>query len=237
VLVKSFHTQAAISGAMSLIGPQTVVMSLQNGLGHEDILSNIVGKERVIAGKTYVGGLLTSPGHVTSGVLGKETIIGELNGAITSRIQKIAEEFNKAGLHTQISDNIYGVMWDKLLVNVATGALSAITKLSYGDLYRIPEVSKTAVNAVAEAMEVAKANHIELKTNNPIDAWEKARAGLPPEFKASMLQSIEKGSITEIDFINGAVVNWGKKLNIETPINTAMVGCIKGIESALGLKF
>ena len=80
VLVKSFHTEEAIKQCLNLLGPRTMVLSLQNGLGHEEVLARIVGKERVIAGKTYIGGVLSAPGHAVAGVRGKETIIGELDG-------------------------------------------------------------------------------------------------------------------------------------------------------------
>src|SRR3954453_15503817 len=81
VLVKSFHTRQAVEGAAGVIGSDTAVMSLQNGLGHEDIIADVVGRERVLAGKTYVGGVFLGPGHVRSGVAGKETVIGELDGS------------------------------------------------------------------------------------------------------------------------------------------------------------
>jgi 2-dehydropantoate 2-reductase len=233
VLVKSFHTATAMQGATSLVGPDTVVLSLQNGLGHEDILADIVGRDHVLAGKTYVGGVMLSPGRILAGTQGKETYIGELDGRLTSRAQRIAEVFSHAGLLTHVSDNIMGTMWDKLLVNVATGALSGITRLNYGDLYKIAPVKATAIAAVQEAMDVARAHHVQLSCTQAHDAWVKAAEGLPYEFKTSMLQSLEKGSITEIDFINGAVVRWGERCDVPTPVNATLVACIKGIESTL----
>jgi 2-dehydropantoate 2-reductase len=230
VLVKSFHTRDAITGAMALIGEHTAVLSLQNGLGHEDILAEVVGRQRVLAGKTYVGGVMLAPGHIISGVAGKHTHIGELDGHRSERVFAIAAEFNRAGLATTVSDNIVGTMWDKLLVNVATGALSGITGLSYGALYAVPEIEATALAAVTEAMAIARAAGVALEFTRPEQAWQRAAEGLPPEFKASMLQSLEKGSITEIDFINGAVVRWGARHQVPTPVNAALVACIKGIE-------
>lgn len=230
VLVKSFHTEAAMRGAMELIGPETLVLSLQNGLGHEDVLADIVGGHRVLAGKTYVGGVMRSPGHIESGVAGKATYIGELDGQITSRATAIAETFNAAGLATTVSANIVGTMWDKLLVNVATGALTGITGLTYGQLYEEPLLKTTALAAVAEAMAVARAAGVTLSTTDPERPWTLAGEGLSPAFKTSMLQSLEKGSITEIDFINGAVVRWGKRHGVPTPVNATLVACIKGIE-------
>lgn len=233
VLVKSFHTQEAITSATSLVGPHTVVLSLQNGLGHEDVLAEVVGREKVVAGKTYAGGVMLGAGHIIRGTEGKETHIGELDGQVSERVQHIAAVFNAAGLLTHISDNIMGTMWDKLLVNVATGALSGITHLSYGDLYQVPEVKACALAAVKEAIDVAQASGIRLSVTDPEAPWTKAAVGLPPEFKASMLQSLEKGSVTEVDYVNGAVVRWGLQCGVPTPVNRTLVACLKGIERGL----
>ena len=216
VLVKSFHTEEAMRASTNLLRAGTMVMSLQNGLGQEDVLAEIVGKANVIAGKTYVGGMMAGPGRVIAGVEGKETIIGELDGRTTPRIRDVAETFNSANLKTHVTDNILGAMWDKLLINVAAGALSGITGLNFGNLYDLPEVKETAIEAVAEAMKVASALGIMLETKNPRDAWIKASAGLPFDFKPSVLQSLEMGMITEIDFINGAVVRAGRGAGIPT---------------------
>jgi 2-dehydropantoate 2-reductase len=233
VLVKSFHTEEAMRSAVSLLGPQTVVLSLQNGLGHEDVLANIVGRDKLLAGKTYVGGSQLAPGHVIAGTRRKLTLIGELDGGVSARADAVAAVFNAAGLDTTVSDNIIGAIWDKLLVNVATGALSGITRLPYGELYQVPEVEACAVAAVTEAMAVARACGLRLSIAEPVDAWRMAGAGLPFEFKTSMLQSLEKGSVTEIDYINGAVVQQGARYGISTPVNQTLVAAIKGIEKSL----
>jgi 2-dehydropantoate 2-reductase len=233
VLVKSFHTREVMTSARPIVGDHTLVMSLQNGLGHEDVLAEVVGRARVLAGKTYTGGVMLAPGHIMVGTEGKETLIGELDGSLSERVQRIAAVFNGAGLITTVSQNILGTMWDKLLVNVATGALSAITRLPYGALYQVPEVEACAIAAVAETIAVAQASGIQLQTTDPRAPWVKAAAGLPYEFKASMLQSLEKGSVTEIDFVNGAVVCQGAKCGVPTPVNQALVACVKGIERGL----
>jgi len=230
VLVKSFHTREAMLSARPVVGEQTAVLSLQNGLGHEDILADVVGAARVLAGKTYVGGVLLGPGRIMASTQGKRTYIGELDGSISQRVTAIADEFERAGLPTTVSDNIVGTMWDKLLINVATGALSGITGLPYGGLYAVPEIEACALAAVAEAMAVADRAGVRLSIRQPHDAWALAADGLPAEFRTSMLQSIEKGSVTEIDFINGSVVRAGARHKVPTPVNQALVAAIKGIE-------
>ena len=230
VLVKSFHTRAAIESAGAIIGKDTMVMSIQNGLGHEEILAEVVGRERVLAAKTYVGGVFLGPGHIISGSKDKQTYIGELDGRLTMRLQAVVDEFNRAGLLATASTNIYGTMWDKLLVNVATGALCAITRLPYGGLYSVPEVESCALAAVAEGIAVARTNHIKLTSEEPEYFWQLAAEGLPADFKTSMLQSLEKGEPTEVDFINGSVVRWGARSAIPTPVNQTLLACTKGIE-------
>ncbi|MDE2613324.1 MAG: ketopantoate reductase family protein [Burkholderiales bacterium] len=230
VLVKSYDTRAAIASARGLVGGHTAVLSLQNGLGHEEVLAEVVGRDRVLAGKTYVGGVMLAPGRILVGRAGKETLIGELDGRVSPRALAIRDAFQRAGLTLTVSENIVGTMWDKLLVNVATGALSGITRLTYGELYRLPEVEACAVAAVAEAMAVARAGGVALATREPRDAWIKAAEGLPADFRTSMLQSLEKGAPTEIDDINGAVVRAGRRCGVATPVNQTLVAAIKGIE-------
>lgn len=230
VLVKSVDTRTAIEAAQAVIGSETTVLFLQNGLGHEDILADVVGWKCVLAGKTYVGGVLTAPGFVTTSVQGKLTLIGERDGSLSTRVQRIADAFNAAGLQTSISRDIYSAIWDKLLINVATGALTAITRLSYGELYQSADLKATALAAVNEAVQVAAAHGIRLSVPDAETAWNMASAGLPDSFKTSMLQSIEKGQRTEIDFINGAVVNWGTRKQIATPVNSTLVTLVNGLK-------
>lgn len=235
VLVKSFATKTAVQQLKetSVIGPETMVMSLQNGLGNEETIAEVIGAENVISGKTYVGGRLLEPGYVSAGVKGKWTYIGELTGEITPRINKVCEEFNKAGLLCEVSDNIKGLIWDKLLINVAAGALCGITRLPYGPLYEEEYIKATAVAAIQEGIDVAKAAGVKLKSEDPEYPWYAASEGLPGTFKTSILQSLELNRPTEIDFINGSVVEWGKKFGIPTPVNQTLVTCVKGIEKFL----
>jgi 2-dehydropantoate 2-reductase len=230
VLVKSFGTRAAIEKALPIIGENTLVLSLQNGLGNEEIIMEVVGPERVIGGKTYAGGVFLGPGEVIAGTINKLTVIGEMDGRVTERIKNVAAALTAHGLMTEISENIVGMIWDKLLINAATGAISAITRLPYGGLYNVREVKDVAIDAVAEGIAVAKAKGIQLSVEDPSAIWYKAAAGLPYMFKASMLQSIEAGKATEVDFINGPLVRWGEALGIQTPVNKTLVAMIKGYE-------
>jgi 2-dehydropantoate 2-reductase len=231
VLVKSSYTRTALAGATALIGAQTLAITLQNGLGNEEILTEFLGADRVLSGRTYVGGALLAPGRVQIGVKGRETLIGELDGRISERAERISAVFNRAGLKTRVITDIQAVIWQKLLINVAGGAISGITGLPYGKLLQVPEAVDCAAAAVSEALAVGKAAGVKIAVMNPREVLEKAGAGLPFDFKPSILQDIEKGVPSEIDFINGAVIREGKKYGIPTPVNSTLVAGIKGIES------
>ena len=135
------HARSDRERRRAIIGPDTVVMSLQNGLGHEEILAEVVGKDRVLAGKTYAGGVLLGPGHVIAGTKGKYTYHRRARRPHhRARDDGSPRRSPGPGSPTEVSANIMGTMWDKLLINVATGALSGITRLPYGGLYSVPEV-------------------------------------------------------------------------------------------------
>lgn len=234
VLVKSFATADAARQAEALLGPETVVLTLQNGLGNEQALASVLGAQRVLQGITYVGGRLIGPGQVSSGVAGKRTVIGELDGRVTPRVRRIADAFGAAGLATEVADDITGAVWDKLLVNVSTGALSALTRMTYGDLMADPGLERTACAAVQEGIDIATALGVSLSVHEPQAIWRSAAQGLPTDFKTSMLQSIESGRRTEIDVINGALVRDGERTGVPTPVNSTLVAAVRGLETGLG---
>lgn len=244
VLVKSFATREAARQAKlaGIIGPETVVLTIQNGIGNEEALIEELGEAYVISGKTFVSGLLLEPGKVMAAVAGRPTVIGEMNGSVTPRIERIAAALSRGGLETRVSPNIVGMAWDKLLVNVATGALSGVTGLPYGGLYAKyghdvdPGLKATALAAINEAMAVAGAKGIALSGKNAEAVWDSAAEGQPESFKASILQSLERGIATEVDFINGAVSREGKKSGVPTPVNDTLTACIHGIEQRMGVR-
>ncbi len=230
VLVKSYFTEQAIHSAKSIIGKDTIVLSLQNGLGNEEIIAQVIGKGHVLGGVTHAGGVLLAPAQVLVGRKGKLTYIGELDGKKTTRVNEVSQLFSSAGIQTVVTENIYEKIWSKLLVNVAVSPLSAITGLPHGGMTSVGEVVSCAEAAVAEAVEVARASGVVLPTADPSQVWKMATEGLPQDHKSSMLQDIEKGSRTEIDFINGAVVKWGEQHGVPTPVNRTLVAGMKGIE-------
>ncbi|MCI0623932.1 MAG: 2-dehydropantoate 2-reductase, partial [Acidobacteria bacterium] len=228
VFVKCMHTEAAIRSAEPLLGPETVVMTLQNGWGNAARLAEIVGKERIVTGLTYQSSTVLGPGHLRHTAEGP-TIIGELNGDISHRLERIGEVFSSAGIEVTLSKNITKDIWEKLLMTVCLLPIHALLRFESGELIKHEGALQLMRGLLHEAVIVAKAQGIDLDEEKHWEIMvetEKNYAGA----KASMVQDIENRRRTEIDVISGAVVEAGKRLNIPTPYNQVMVWLIKSLE-------
>lgn len=228
VFVKSTITELAVSQNKEIFGQNTIVLTLQNGLGNVEKINHVIDKKNIIAGITAHGATMLEPGKIKHAGTG-QTYIGELDGSFSSRIQKVAEVFKEANLETKISNNVMGLIWGKLLVNVGINALTAITGLKNGQLVEFPETEELLELAVKEAYSISKAKGIKLDNDDPIShTKEVCRA--TAENRSSMLQDVTNKRKTEIDMINSAIVKEGIKLGINTPINKSLTNLIRIIE-------
>ncbi|MEG3066363.1 2-dehydropantoate 2-reductase [Acetomicrobium sp.] len=168
VLVKATVTEQAMEGAKSLIGENTRVLTLQNGLDNIEKLIKVVGKEKVLAGVTEHGANMLAPGRVQHAGTG-DTIIGELDGKLSNSLRKIGSVFEKAGLRVCYSNNVMGAVWRKLLVNVGINALTSITGLRNGRLIELEETDELLRLAVREAVSIANAKGIDLELADPVE--------------------------------------------------------------------
>lgn len=224
VFVKSTLTTQAMENNQAVFGPNTVALTLQNGLGNVESIRSKMNEDNVIAGTTAHGATMLAPGKMRHAGTGK-TVIGELSGKRSERIQEIASVFAAAGLEIEISHNVLGLIWDKLLVNVGINALTGITGLTNGALLAYPEIEALLEGAVAEAVAVAKAKGILLGFADPI-AHAKEVCKATAANKSSMLQDILNHKLTEINMINGAVVREGIAHGVATPVNAVLTNLI-----------
>jgi len=224
VFVKATITKEAMEQARGLVGENTVVLTLQNGLGNIEKIAEVVGKKKVIAGTTGHGSTLLGPGHIRHAGIA-DTNLGELDGSKTERLEKIAEILRKAGFVVNLSSNVLGLIWDKLLVNIGINALTALTGLKNGQLLEFEETEELLESLVKEAWEVANRKGIKLY-RDPVEHTKEV-CRLSAGNMSSMLQDVTKKRKTEIDVINGAVVEEGKKLGIETPVNAVVTKLVK----------
>ncbi len=230
--VKSYDTDSAMSIIKEVVGDSSTVLSLQNGLDNEIRIAEVVGQERTLGGVTSHGFTFIEPGHVHHAGTG-ETVVGEMNGEETERIRKIASALSSVGIETGISKNIQSEIWTKGIVNAGINPLTALTRLQNGYLLKIPALERLLEITCRECMSVADAAGIALLNCDIIEKTKNV-ARLTSENKSSMLQDIEKGRRTEIDSINGKIVEVGKEHGVETPVNSALVSLIKGIEEGRG---
>jgi len=228
--VKSYHTKDAINGAKALVGDNTKVLTLQNGIGNIEIISEVVGPEKVIGGSTNQGATLLDTGSIRHAGKG-ETIIGRIDGKMPVEMRYIREIFNKVGLETKLSRDIKSLLWSKLIVNAGINALSAVTRLKNGKLIEFEGTRKILREAVTEAVKIAKRKRIKLIYDDPLAKVE-AVCEATAQNVSSMLQDVLRQKRTEIDFINGVIVRQGQELGISVPMNSFLVDLIKTIEAS-----
>jgi len=230
ICVKSFHTKLAVEQIKPLLGEETKILTLQNGMGNIEVIAEIAGEERVIAGVTNEGATLIDSGKIRHAGRG-ETIIGMVNGKTPVEIRSIREIFNKVGFETKMSRDIKSLVWSKLIINVGINALTAITRLPNGKLPEFEGTKRILRDAVTEATRIAKRKRIKLIYDDPLAKVEAVCEGTSTNL-SSMLQDVLRKKRTEIDFINGVIVRFGQELGIPVPTNKLLVDLVKTIESS-----
>ena len=227
ICVKSNKTKEAGQAIEPWLTSETVVVSLQNGVGNIEILGEIFGKERVLGGVTAEGATLLGTGQIRHAGQG-ETIMGPKKGP-DSPVEKITAAFNRAGFKTRSVDNVSDLIWGKLIINVGINALTAITRLKNG---RLPQIRGTRLimeEAIKEAVAVVEAKSIQLPYPDPLGRVMEVCEATAGNI-ASMLQDVLKERITEIDFINGAIVREGRSMGIPTPVNLTLTSLVQAIQ-------
>lgn len=227
VATKSTHTRTAIAATAHLFPQSAAVCSVQNGVGNEEILAEHV--RYVIRGTTFPAGHVIEPGHVGYDIQG-DTWIGPFEPSHTpmDRVQALSDLLNRSGLRIIPLEDARGAQWTKLIFNAATNPVGALTLLHHGAATRLSATGQLFDELISEGTAIAKALGIELH-GNPRDLVQKG-ASAPGKHKASMLQDVLAHRQTEVDFMNGAIVHWGEKLGIPTPLNKTMWALIKGLE-------
>jgi 2-dehydropantoate 2-reductase len=226
--VKCYHTDAAVRAAAPMIARETAVLSLQNGWGNAPRIASIVGEDKVLVGLTYHSGTLLAPGKVKHPGSGM-TFIGELSGKSTPRLETVVSAFRGAELETTLSTRILDEVWKKLALNACTLPTAALLRFFAHELVAFDGARSVMAAILKEVVAVAHAQGIALDYDERWTAitglLEKAIGG-----KASMLQDVEAKRQTEIEVINGAIVDAGRRHQVPTPHNETMVWMIQAAE-------
>ncbi|MEK6750750.1 MAG: 2-dehydropantoate 2-reductase [Chloroflexota bacterium] len=228
VLVKSWQTERAARQLKESLADDGLAITLQNGIGNKETLIRDLGTGRVSLGITTTGATLVGPGLVKMG--GEGTISLEQNQALGP----LEAALRSSNFNLQIVDDAKSLMWGKLVINAAINPLTALLRITNGELLSRPLARKVMSALARETAEVAKAEHVHLPFSNPVDAAEDVARKTAANM-SSMFQDVRRGAPTEIDAICGAVTMHGRKHGIQTPYNRAcwqLVGQIANLTYA-----
>ena len=223
VFVKYLFLESALEKCKTMIGPNTIVLSLQNGVGNYDEIAKVVPEKQICCGTTAHGATNLGPGHSRHTGVGP-TNVGTIKGGHESA-EKVAEALRAGGFEVNVQENVMQLIWHKLFANIAINAITALLDVTNGTIAENEHERDLAEKMVREAVAVANATgcsfDVEAELKNAFDV-----ALATGTNRSSMLQDVTRKGITEIKIINGAVVKEGKAAGVPTPYNEAIVDLI-----------
>ena len=225
--VKSLDTESAGAQLLPHLSPHALVMCLQNGVDNAERLRAVLPQHAVAAAVVYVASEMAGPGHVKHNGRGELVIEPCSTAALPG--DAVAQALAGAGIQTQVSRNVRGELWAKLILNCAYNAVSAITRLPYGRTVAGEGVQGVMANVVAECLAVASAESVQIPGDINV-AIRKIADTMQSQF-SSTAQDLARGKPTEIDFLNGLIVRRGQALGIATPANQVLWALVKLLES------
>jgi len=227
VATKGIHTRGAIAQVARAFDENSALCSVQNGVGNEEIIAEHV--KYVIRGTTFPAGHAIAPGHIGFDIAG-DTWIGPFEPTNTPmpKVEELAGLITRSGMNAIALQDARGAQWTKLIFNAATNPVGALTLLHHGAAAGFGPTGHLFNDLIAEGEAVARALGIELH-GNPRSLVHKG-ANAPGKHRASMLQDVLAKRQTEVDFMNGAIVKWGEKTGVPTPLNKALWELVKGLE-------
>lgn len=229
ICTKTYRTDEAVDSAAPMVGPSTTVLSLQNGVDAAERIGAVLGLTHMLAGATWISSAIKAPGVINQASDFRRIVIGELDGSHSARLQAAFDAFSQAGITTETSDNIVGVLWSKLVFISAAAAFGSITRLPMAAYRGVPQTRYLIAALMHETAAVATACGARLDA----DVVDKSlafvdRAG--PTIKASMQLDVEAGRPSEIESLIGVIGRKGKEQGVDTPIADALYGLLLPID-------
>lgn len=235
IATKAMHVAQAAHSAHALLGPDTVVISIQNGLGGPDTAAEVLGRERVVVG--VVGGFgasMRAPGHAHHN--GWELVrLGEFSGPVSPRLEAIAEVWRSGGFRVKCFDNIDQLVWEKLICNVCYSGTCTVLERTILQVIEDPDAWLLASGCASEAYAVAQARGIRLDIDDPVD-YVRAFGMKIPNARPSMLLDYLAGRVSEIDAINGAIPPAARAVGLKAPCNEAVSALVRAKERKIGVR-
>ena len=218
VAVKLWDTQATGKAILPMLGPETTVLSLQNGVEGDAILAGIIGNQRLIGGVAFIASSIGEPGVIKHIGTMQRVVIGEHSGGSSPRVEALREVLSKGGITAEISDDVERTIWEKFVFLVGLSATTTLLRTPLGPVRADPESRALLLSVMRETVSVARARGVALPEDFAETRLEFAD-GLPADMTSSMHHDIEAGNPLELDWLSGAVTRFGREAGIPTPAN------------------
>ena len=228
VFVKAMFSESALNNNRSIIGPETYLMTLQNGSGHEDMLGKFVPQEHIIIGTTQHNASVAGFGVTKHGGSGM-THMGCVTGDV-KRLQKFADAFTACGLDADVSDGVQKMIWNKMFTNVSASALTGALQVPLGFISADEHAWQLCCQLIREAVDVAAALGMDFDYDEKV-AEVKAVCDKSPNGLTSIYADLRDGRRSEVDTISGSIVRAGVKAGVPTPSHRFLVGLIHAMEN------
>lgn len=228
VFVKAIFSKAALEGNKNLIGENTHLMTLQNGAGHEDLLSEFVKQDKVIIGTTEDNGAVLGAGHVRRGGTGK-TNVGMLCEDKDGFLNEVKAAFDECGFTVAIHENIQKLIWEKLFTNVSLSAVTGIMQIDMGEIYANPHAWEMTKQLIHEAILTAKAAGLEFNEEEWTEKVKQMSVN-NPNGCTSIRADLRDGRKTEVNTITGAVIKFAEKYGCDVPTHKFVRNMVHAME-------
>jgi 2-dehydropantoate 2-reductase len=227
--VKTYNTDEAAEAIRPAVGPQTVVLSLQNGIDAAERIGKVIGVDHVLGGATWLSSSVEAPGVIKQISQFRRIVFGELAGGHSERIQAIYEVLNQTGITVEISEDIQKVLWTKLVFITAVSSIGSLTRLPMGDYRSVPETRRLLSGIMEEVESLARAQGVNLD-GDVVQKWLEFIDNSAPHIKPSMQLDVEAGHRTELESMIGVVGRKGRELGIPTPVADFVYASLLPIE-------
>lgn len=224
--VKTYDTETAAAAIKPLLGPQTVVLTLQNGIDNAERIGAILGVERVMAGPVYIGATIKAPGVIEQNAGPCRIVFGEVAGGISERGQRLLQAFQDAGIVCDLSEQVMTALWEKFVFICAFSGFTALAWLTIGPIRAFPPLRELYITCLQEMYAVATASGVSLRTDlveHIVSLTDAAAAGM----KSSLQVDLERGKRLEVDSLQGVVVRLGTRWGVPTPVHALLYAFLK----------
>jgi 2-dehydropantoate 2-reductase len=221
VAVKLWDLESAAQAIRPIVGAQTIVVSLQNGVDKDDVLASAVGKEHVIGGVTHIAAVIEKPGVIAQTGKMQRVTLGELDGSRSARVDALAAALQAGGVEAVVSDDIRRVTWEKFVFLTSISGMTALTRRPVGAVREHPATRAMLFDALREAAAVARAEGVALP-EGLADQQMKMIDGLAPAMLSSMAQDLLRQRPLELEWLSGSVLRRGEARGVPTPAHRAI---------------